>query len=107
MRQLYISKQPADSTWETDRAQALPLLRALSEAQPLACGEAEEAAYLGYIIAVAAQYRGQGASWAELLTAGHAALVRHFTYYAGRPEGVGRFLAWAVRQGILQALPEK
>ncbi|WP_305021345.1 hypothetical protein [Hymenobacter cheonanensis] len=60
MRQLKISKQPTNPTWETDRAQAIPFLQSLAATQPLGLAAEAEEKLLRFIVAVATQYRGRG-----------------------------------------------
>lgn len=106
MRQLKLTKQPTDPTWETDRAHALPLLRSLAAAQPLSLPAKEEEKLLRFIVSVATQYRSQGAEWEALLRAGFAGAAAHLAGYANRPTEGARFLAWSVRKGMLKLLVE-
>ena len=104
MRQLKLSRQATNPTWEADRAQFLPLLQSLAAAQPLGLPAEAEEKLLRFIASVAWQYQWRGVTWETLLRAGYEAAVEHFAHYAHREEDVGRFLAWAVRQGILRVL---
>ena len=103
MRQLKIS-QPTDPAWEAERAQALPLLRSLTSAQPLGLETAPQEKLLQLIVSVAAQYRGQGAAWEELLRAGFAGAMQHIAHYAKQPDEADRFLAWSVREEMIKLL---
>ncbi|MGI4871033.1 MAG: hypothetical protein ACRYFX_07625 [Janthinobacterium lividum] len=84
MRQLNISKQPIDPTWETDRANALPLLQKLAAARPLGETADREEQLLRFIASVAMQYWGRGAAWESLLTVGWEGAVGCYDRYAER-----------------------
>ncbi|AMR26823.1 hypothetical protein A0257_06675 [Hymenobacter psoromatis] len=105
MRQLKLSRRPANPTWEADRAQFLPLLQSLAAGEPLGLLAEDEEKLLQFIASVAWQYQWHGVAWETLLRAGYKAAVEHVAHCAGRKEEVGRFLAWAVRQGILRIPP--
>ena len=99
---------PAEFTiYETEQAEALPLLRSLSAAQPLGTSAAQEEAWFRFIISIATQYRNQGANWAELLTTGYTALAKCWIRYAEQPGEFDRWTTWWIRQGIVRTLPGK
>ena len=62
MRQLNISKQPTDPAREAESAHGFPFLQQLAVARPLGLPPVEKARLLRFLIAVAKQYRGQGAA---------------------------------------------
>lgn len=90
--------------YEADQAQALPLLRSLAATRPLGVSEEK---HFRLLISVATQYRGQGVSWAELLTAGYEALEENLAQHDGQSEKVADHLAWWVREKILNNLQKK
>lgn len=96
MRSLSLTKRPADPSWPADQARALPLLHSLAAEQPLPLAPADAERLLRFIVAMATQYRGQGASWETLLTAGFNAAAECLA----RPGREADYLAWWVRQGM-------
>lgn len=60
--------------------------------------------HTGFVLALVQQYQHRGLSRQALLTAAHAALIRHLNQHANRPEHAERFLAFTLRQALLQAL---
>lgn len=97
---------PAEfATYKAEQAGALPLLQNLSVARPPWLDAEQEEAWFRTIISIATQHRNQGASWAELLTAGYAALAECWIRYAERPGEFDRWAAWWIRQGIVRTLP--
>lgn len=102
MRQLKLSRQHTDPSWEADRAQALPLLRSLATEHPLPLLAAAEEQLLRFIVAMATQYRGRGTEWDKLLHTGYLAAAE----YLVRQEGEAKYLGWWVRQGIAKLISE-
>lgn len=93
--------------YEAEQAGALPLLRSLSATHPLGLDAEQEEALFRFIVSVARQYRNQGASWAELLTASHTALAGYLVRYAEWPGEFDKWAGWWIRQGIVRTLPGK
>ncbi|WP_210516113.1 sigma factor [Hymenobacter terricola] len=108
MRQLNITKTPTPA----QQAEAAEALRWL-EQQPLPVGCPTElyTEYLApnfrFIISLASQYQNQGLSLAELVTAGHAAAIACIVRHGERTEKLTDWLAWWVRQGMLEAVQKK
>ena len=113
MRQLKLTPlkdklTPAEfAAYEAEQAEALPLLRSLSATHPSGLDAELEESWFCYIVSIATLYRGQGASWAELLTAGHTAFIECLVRYAERPGEFNRWASWWIRQGIAMTLPGK
>ena len=98
MRQLKISKQSANPAREAEHAAALLHLRQLAAAQPLGLAPNVEAQWLRWILSVAKQYQGRGATLVELVAAGYTAQVRCVE------RGVAeKWWSWWMRQRIIAA----
>ena len=97
MRQLKLSKQPATSAREAEHSSALLHLRQLAAAQPLGLEPATEAQLLHWLLCVAKQYQGRGATLSELVAAGYSAQVRCLE------RGVAeKWWTWWVRQEMIR-----
>lgn len=97
---------PAEfALYEAEQAGALPLLRNLSATHPSGLNAELEESWFCYIVSIATLYRGQGASWAELLTAGHTAFIVCLVRYAEWPGEFNRWASWWIKCGIMRTLP--
>ena len=81
MRQLKMTKQHTCPAWVAENANALQFLRQLAAARPLGL-EPISNDCLRFLVSLAKQYRGQGAPWESLLTAGYEALADGYDHYA-------------------------
>ena len=113
MRSLYITSPAHDQTREeaAQRAEQLEADRYLWHAlgaQGLSTEALAQHAHLedytGFVLALVQQYQHRGLSRQALLRAAHAALIRHLNQHADRPGQAERFLAFTLREALLQAL---